>query len=191
MITAGQFKKGAVITFEGAHWVIEDYHVQKTAQRRPVLHVRLRNMKTGQHVERAFDEADKFDQPDLQTRTYQFLYQDREGYVFMDSQTYDQLGVPAEVVGPGRWLLKEGAEFLVRLVDGRPAEVVLPPTFVAEVVETADPSPGHASNVLKDARLACGLVVKVPQFIKVGDHLKVDTQTHKYHGKEAGQHGHA
>ncbi len=76
-------------------------------------------------------------------------------------------------------------------MDGRPAAVVLPPIFVAEVVETADPSPGHASNVLKDARLACGLVVKVPQFIKVGDHLKVDTETHKYHGKEAGKHGYA
>jgi elongation factor P len=85
-------------------------------------------------------------------------------------------------------LLKEGAEFLIRLVDGRPAQVVLPPTFVDEVVETGEPPPGHGGNVLKDARLACGLTVKVPQFIKVGEQVKVDTETHKYHGKEAGKH---
>jgi elongation factor P len=188
MITAGQFKKGAVITFEGAHWIVEDYHIQKTAQRRPVLQTRLRHMKTGHVVERAFDEADKFDQPELQSQTHQFLYQDRSGYVFMDTTTFDQLTVSAEVVGHGKWLLTEGAEFLIRLVDGQPAQVVFPPTFVAEVVETGAPSSGHSSNVLKDARLACGLIIKVPQFIKVGDQLKVDTETHKYHGKESGKH---
>jgi elongation factor P len=91
--------------------------------------------------------------------------------------------VPAEVVGQGKWLLKAGAEFTLRLIDGRPVEVFLPPTFVDEVVETGEPSPGHSTNVLKDAALACGLVIKVPQSIKVGEHVKVDTATHKYHGK--------
>src|SRR5262245_40773162 len=186
MITAGQFKKGAVITFEGAHWIVEDYHIHKTAQRRPVLQTKLRHMKTGQVVERSFDEADRFEQPEVQSRNYQFLYGDRSGYVFMDMETFEQMPVPTEVVGNGKWLLKEGAEFLIRLVDGRPAEIVLPPTFVDEVVETAEPSSAiHSSNVQKDAKLACGLVIKVPLFIKVGEHVKVDTQTHKYHGKEA------
>jgi elongation factor P len=188
MITAGQFKKGTAITLDGANWVVENYHIQKTAQRRPVLQTRLRHMKTGHVVERAFDEVDKFDQPNLQSRTHQFLYADRSGYVFMDSETFDQITVPEGIVDHGKWLLQEGAEFLIRLVDGQPAQVVWPPTFVDEVVETGEPSSGHSSNVLKDARLACGLVVKVPQFIKVGDHVKVDTETHKYHGKESGKH---
>ena len=188
MITAGQFKKGAVITFEGAHWVVEDYHIQKTAQRRPVLQTRLRNLKTGHLAERAFDEADRFEQPELHSRTHQFLYQDGPDYVFMDAQTFDQVPVPAAVVWGSKWLLKEGTEFLIRFIDGRPAEVVFPPTFVDEVVETAEPSSGHAGNVWKDARLACGLVIKVPQFLKVGDHVKVDTETHKYHGKESAKH---
>jgi translation elongation factor P/translation initiation factor 5A len=70
MISASQFKKGIVITFEGAHWTVEDYHTHKTAQRRPVLQTKLRHLKTGHVVERAFDEADKFEQPDLQSRTH-------------------------------------------------------------------------------------------------------------------------
>jgi elongation factor P len=189
MITAGQFKKGVVIGFEGGHWVVEDYHIQKTAQRRPVLQTKLRSLKTGHIVERAFDEADRFEQPEVHAKTHQFLYQDGSDYVFMDAETFDQVPVPAAVVGRGKWLMKEGAEFLIRLIDGRPAEVVLPPTFVDQVVETADPATsGHASNVYKDAALACGLTIKVPLFIKVGDQLKVDTETHKYHGKESGRH---
>lgn len=187
MITAGQFKKGVVITLDRAHWIVEDYHIQKTAQRRPVLQTRLRSLKTGHVVERGFDEADRFEQPELQARPHQFLYADKDGYVFMDAQTFEQATLPADVIGNGKWLLKEGAEFVVRLVDGRPVEVVWPPTFVEEVVETGEPSSsgGHNSNVLKEARLACGLIMKVPQFIKVGDHVKVDTATHKYHGKES------
>jgi elongation factor P len=188
MITAGQFKKGTVINFDGARWIVEDYHTQKTAQRRPVLQTRLRHMATGHVVERAFDEADKFEQPDLQSRTHRFLYADRSGYVFMDAETFDQITVPAAVVGPGKWLVKDGAEFVIRLMDGQPAQVVLPPTFVDAVAETGEPSSGHGNNVWKDARLACGLTIKVPQFIKVGDHVKVDTETHQYHGKESAKH---
>jgi elongation factor P len=189
MITAGHFKKGAVITLEGAHWAVEDYHIQKTAQRRPVLQVKLRNLKTGHVLERTFDEGDKLEQPELQARPHQFLYQDRDGYVFMDSETYDQVTLPADLIGNGRWLLREGAEFVVRLVDGRPAEVVFPPNFVDEVAETGEPvSQSHSGHVMKDARLACGLVVKVPLFIKTGEHVKIDTETHKYMGKESGKH---
>jgi elongation factor P len=185
MIIAGQFKKGFVISFEGSLWIVEDYHIQKTAQRRPVLQTKLRNMKTRHVVERAFDESDRFEQPELLSRAHQYLYEDSAGFVFMDGQTFDQISVPKEVVGNGKWLLKDGAEFLIRLIDGNPVEVVFPPTFVDEVVETADPSSAiHSSNVQKEARLKCGLTVKVPQFIKVGDHVKMDTETHKYHGKE-------
>lgn len=187
MITARDFKKGVVITLEGAHWLVEDYRIQKTAQRRPVLHVRLRNMKTRHVVERSFDEADQFQQPELESRNHQYLYQDRSDYVFMDPETFEQVSVPAEVVGEGKWLLREGAEFVIRFVDGVPAEVVFPPNFVDEVVSTGEPSSSaHTANVMKDAELACGLVVKVPLFIRTGDHIKVDTQTHKYLGKEAG-----
>jgi elongation factor P len=143
-------------------------------------------MKNGHVVERGFDEADKFEQPELQSRTHQFLYGDGLDYVFMDAETFEQVPVPAALVGGNKWLLKEGAEFVVRFVDGRPAAVVFPPAFVDEVAQTAEPSSAtHGSHVLKDATLACGLTIKVPQFIRVGEHVRVDTETHKYLGKES------
>jgi elongation factor P len=105
----------------------------------------------------------------------------------MDMETYDQLTIPAAIVGNGKWLLKEGPEFVIRLIDNQPVQIVLPPTFVDEVVETAEASGGHTTNVPKDAKLACGLIIKVPLFIKQGEHVRVDTETHKYLGKEAGK----
>jgi elongation factor P len=92
----------------------------------------------------------------------------------MDMETFDQISVPAEVVGAGKWLLKEGAEFVIRLLDGRPAQVVFPAAFVDDVVETAEPSStGHqGGHVLKDAKLASGLAIKVPLFIGVGEHVR-------------------
>jgi elongation factor P len=189
MISAGELKKGMVIALEGACWVVEDFRVQQAAKRHSVLHARLRNLKTGHVAERAFNEADRVVQPDLQSRPCGFLFEDQSGYVFMDMETFDQFTVPSEVMGNGRWLLKEGAEFTIRTIDGQPVEVVLPPAFVDEVVETADPASSiHAGNVPKDAKLACGLVVKVPHFIKVGEHVKIDTASHKYHGKESARH---
>ncbi len=187
MTTARDFKKGVVITLDGSHWIVEDYHTQKMAQRRPVLHVKLRNMKTRHVVDRTFDEADQFDQPDLQSKPHQYLYHDKSSHVFMDSETFAQVAVPEELVGTGKWLLKEGAELPIRFLDGTVAEVVFPPNFIEEVTDTAEPSSAsHASNVVKDATLACGLVVKVPLFIRMGNQVKVDTATHTYMGKEGG-----
>lgn len=185
MVSVSELKKGTVITLDGAHWIVEDYHIQKTAQRKPVLQVRLRNMRTGHVIERSFNETERVEVPEVATRQFQFLYEDKNGFVFMDAETYDQITLPAELIGKGKWLLKEGAEFAIRLVEGQPVQVVFPPTFVDEVVETGEGSAsGHASNVMKDAKLACGLEIKVPQFIRIGDWVRVDTETHKYLGKE-------
>ena len=184
MITAGQFKKGFVINFEGQQWIVEDYHIHKTAQRKPVLVTKLRNMKTGRVVEKGFDESDQFDQPDLQSRPYQYLYHDKSGYVFMDSETFDQVPMSEELVGNGKWLLKENDEFVIRFLDGAPINIMFPPNFVDEVIDTPDPSTaGKGTSVGKDAKLACGLTTKVPMFIKVGEPIKIDTETHEYMGK--------
>jgi elongation factor P len=180
-------KKGEVVILDGAYWIVEDYHIQKTAQRRPVLHVKFRNMKTQHVVERSVDEGHQFEQPEVQARAHQYLYHDKSGYVFMDSASFEQTSVPEDLIGHRTWLLKEGAEFVVRFVDGTVFQVVFPPNFVDQVVDTAEAaSQARGSNVLKDAHLACGLVIKVPPFIKVGEYVKVDTDTHKYMGKEAG-----
>jgi elongation factor P len=186
MAKAKDLKRGSVVAFEGGYWVVEESHVQHAGRRRPVLHIKLRNMKTGHVVERIFDESDHLDEPEMETRRHQFLYEDKSGYVFMDAESFDQITVPADLIGNRRWLLKEGSEFPIRFVEGKVAEVVFPASFVDEVIETAQPTvSGHASNVVKEAKLACGLTVLVPLFIKVGERVSVDAETHKYLRREA------
>jgi len=187
MAKARDLKKGSVVALEGGYWVVEECHVQHAGRRRPVLHIKLRNMKTGHVIDRTLDESDHLDEPEMATKRHQFLYEDKSGFTFMDVETFDQIIVPADLIGNRRWLLKEGSEFPLRFVEGRVAEVVFPVSFVDEVVETGNPSiSGHASNVVKEAKLACGLTILVPLFIKIGERVSVDTETHKYSRRESG-----
>ncbi len=187
MAKAKDLKKGSVVALEGGYWLVEECHVQHAGRRRPVLHIKLRNMKTRHLIERIFDESEHLDEPETEGRRCQFLFEEKAGYVFMDAETFEQITVPAELIGSRKWLLMEGSEFPIRFVEGRIAEVVFPVSFVDEVVETGNPSvSGHASNVVKEAKLACGLTILVPLFIKVGERVSVDTETHKYVRRESG-----
>jgi elongation factor P len=185
MAKAKDVKKGLVVALEGGYWVVEEYHSQHTGRRRPVLHIKMRNMKTGHVIDRSFDEADHLDEPEMQARRHQFSYADKSGYVFLDSETFEEAVVPAELIGERKWLLKEGMDFPIRFIEGKVAEVVFPLNFVDEVAETAAPTvSGHDNHVLKEAKLACGLTVLVPQFIKVGERVSVETGTRKYLRRE-------
>jgi len=187
MAKAKDVKKGSVVALEGGYWVVEEYHVQHAGRRRAVLHIKMRNMKSGHVIDRAFDEADHLEEPEMQARRHQFSYADKSGYVFMDAETFEEVVVPAELIGDRKWLLTEGNDFPIRFIEGKVAEVVFPVNFVDEVVETAAPSTSaHASNLTKKAKLACGLTILVPLFIKVGERVSVETESHKYLHRESG-----
>ena len=181
MIAAGQFKKGAVISLDGGHWIVEDYHVQKSAQRHPVLHVKLRNMKTRQVVERTFNEADKFEQPELQSRTHQYLYADGGEYVFMDRDTYEQVHVPSEVMGDTARYLAESGEAQIAMHQGEPIAVELPASVVLAIVQTDPGAKGDTrTGAMKPAKMETGAVVQVPLFVEEGERVKVDTRSGEY-----------
>lgn len=185
MVAARDFTKGIVITFEGAPYTILDYHIHKTAQRKPVLQTKLRHLHTGRIMDRTFNESDQFEQPQLQTRPHQYLYHEPAGHVFMDNSTFDQVTLPDDFVAEAKYLLREQTEYPIRFLDDKPIGLVLPPNFSDQITETPEPSKeGRGTNVMKDAKLACGLSVKVPMFVRTGDYIRIDTQTHAYMGKE-------
>ena len=185
MAKAKDVKKGMVVALEGGYWVVEEYHSQHQGRRGAVLHIKMRNLKSGHVIDRTFGEGDLIDEPEMQTRRHQFSYADKSRYVFLDLETFEEAVVPAEMIGSRKWMLKEGSEFPLRLIEGRVADVVFPVNFVDEVVETAAAvASGHDSHVMKEAKLACGLTISVPQFIKVGERISVETETHKYLRRE-------
>jgi elongation factor P len=187
MAKARDVKKGSVVALEGGYWVVEEYRSQHQGRRGAVLHIKLRNLKSGHVIDRAFGEGDHLEEPEMQARRHQFSYADKCGYVFMDAETFEEVVVPAELIGERKWLLKEGNEYPIRFIEGKVVEVVFPVSFVDEVAETAAPSTSaHASNLTKDAKLTCGLTILVPLFIKVGERVSVETETHKYLHRESG-----
>jgi len=181
MINTSNFKKGLKVMYEGAPYIIVDFMHVKMGRGRPHVKAKMKNLLAGSVIEKSFLTTESFDEPDIVNRDMQFLYSQADEYVFMDSETFDQIPVSAEVLGETRWYLMENDEYSVMLYEGRPLSVDLPASVVLEVTETEPAIRGDTvSNVTKPAILETGLQVKVPPFIKEGDKIKVDTRTGEY-----------
>jgi elongation factor P len=177
-------KKGVILRVDGQPYVVLDYWEARTAQRRGTLHVKLRDVLKGKVVEKTLDDRTDADVMDSSNRLLQYLYSDPGTCHFMDLRTYDQIGVPRDVVGEAQVFLVEEGEYRILFLDEQPVQVEVPPAVVLEVEDTP-PSAGTASgNTYKAARLKGGIEISVPRFIKAGDKVRISTETREYLGKE-------
>lgn len=177
-------RKGVILRMDGKPYLVIDYWESRTGQRRPTLHVKVKDVLLGKVLERSIDGDSPVDELDSQNRVLQFLYSDPAACHFMDVRTFDQFDIPHQVVGDGKVFLLEEAEYKVLFLDGAPVLVDLPPAVVLEVTQTP-PSAGTASgNTNKAATLSNGIEVQVPRFIKAGDRVRISTDTREYLGKD-------
>jgi elongation factor P len=173
-------------------FVVEDFHERHTGKQKPVVHVQMRDLVDGRHVDRTLDDLLPVTEVEHNYRELQYLYHrpaeggGGETHVFMDDATLDEFELSAAHLGGFEPFLSEGQEFRVMFVEGRPVRLELPEHVHLHVSETAAPehAVGNVGSVMKDARLENGLMVKVPLFIKTGDLIRVDTRTRNYAGKE-------
>ena len=115
----------------------------------------------------------------------QFLYREGEDYVFMDMTSYEQISVTEEQTGGKGGFLKDGSDAKVLLYNGSPLDIDIPPSVVLEVTDTEPGAKGDTvSNVNKPAIVETGITVNVPLFVNTGDHIKVDTRSGEYLGRE-------
>jgi elongation factor P len=177
-------RKGVILSLEGQAYVVLDYWVARTAQRRSTLHVKLRDIIRGKVIEKTLDDRSDADVLESQTRTLQFLYSDPGACHFMDVRTYDQIEIPHELVADQEKLLIPETEYKVLFLEGQAVLVEVPATITLEVVETPPSSGTSSGNTDKLATLKGGLEVKVPRFIKIGDRVKFNTETLEYLGKD-------
>ena len=184
MISTGDFKRGVRILIEGDPYVILDVFVQTPSARgaSSLTKVKVRNLRTGQVFDRTFRGGDKVDEANLELRPVQFLYKDADGFHFMDTQSYDQFSLSANDVGDMAGYLREGLEGIRSVVfDERVLSIDLPNTVALRIVDTSPPmKAATATAQLKPATLETGLVVQVPNFIDVGDVIRIDTETAAY-----------
>ena len=181
-ITYSQVRKGMVLVGEaGQLYTVVDFHLNTPGNWRAILQLKLKNLKTGAVTMNRVRPEDKVEQAYLDKREMQYLYQEGDGYVFMDSETFDQMTLPRDMVGDLMLYMKEGNKAQVTFYEGKPLSLDLPATVELKVVDTEPSVKGAtAAAQYKPATLETGLKISVPPFVGVGEVIQVDTRDGKY-----------
>lgn len=145
------------------------------------VRTRLKNVETGQVVEKTFRAGEKVEEAVLEHKKMQYLYRDGDSFVFMDLDTYEQTPVPADTVSDNADFLVENQELSVFIRNGKAVTMELPAAVILEV-EKAEPGlkGDTSSGATKPVTLETGLTVQAPLFVNEGDTVKVDTRTGRY-----------
>ncbi|MGH3117857.1 MAG: elongation factor P [Gaiellales bacterium] len=181
MIAATQLKVGMVIMHSGKpHRVTHVLHVTP-GNWRGMVQTRLVNIETGTNTEHRFRSEDKLDRANLEQHKLQFSYRASEDFFFMNTESYDMVSLHADVLGEATGYLLEGMVIEALYFDGRVVGVEVP-MFVELAVKETTPNIKGATAAAspKPATLETGLEIKVPQYINVGDRVKIDTRTGEF-----------
>lgn len=181
MISVNDLKTGLTLELDNGLWsVVEFLHV-KPGKGAAFVRTKLKNVETGQVVERTFRAGEKVGKATLDRREMQYLYKEGTEFIMMDMETYEQLQVTAEQVGDGVKYMKENMVVQILMHDGKIIGVDIPAHVVLEVIDTPPSEKGNtAQGGTKPAVLETGAIVNVPFFISNGDKIRVDTRTNEY-----------
>jgi elongation factor P len=184
MISSNDFRNGVTIVIDGQLWtVIEFLHV-KPGKGSAFVRTRLKNVKTGATVERTFRAGEKLERATVDNRDMQMLYNDDDGYHFMDTETYENVTLQREIIGDPADFLKDGMKIAVQFNDGTPIGADLPAHVELKVEETDPGFKGDtATGTTKPAKLETGATVQVPLFVNPGDVIRIDTRDRRYIGR--------
>jgi len=183
MASTADFRNGMVIRYNNNLVTIIEFQHVKPGKGGAFVRTKLKDVITGKVLDNTFRAGEKVDEVRLEARQMQYLYQEGESYVFMDHETYDQINMGTDLIGPDiAKYMKEGVDFKVLFSEGNTPVVVELPFFLElEVVETEPGDKGdRVSAATKPAKLETGAIVQVPMFVSEGDVLKVDTRTDEY-----------
>jgi len=181
MINATQIRKGMIIKLEGSLYkVLEAVHITP-GRWKAMIQTKLRNLKDQSLLDFRFRSEDRIEQAILEEVEMEFLYKTGEDAVFMNLENFDQVRLSPDIIGDGVKYLVPNIVFTIEMHEGSPVGVRPPLTVDLKVVETEPYLKGATQSATsKPATLETGLVVTVPQFIKEGDVIRVDTREDKY-----------
>lgn len=185
MISSNDFRTGTSIEMDGSVWkVVEFLHV-KPGKGSAFVRTKLKNVKTGNVVEKTFRAGETVPQANIEKVAMQHTYKDGDQYVFMDMQTFEELSIAPEQLGDKAKFIKEEMEVSVLLWNGAVLDVDLPTSVILEITETDPGVKGDtATGGTKPAIVETGAQVMVPLFIAQGERIKVDTRDGSYLGRE-------
>lgn len=180
-ISTADFKNGMCIDYNGKPNIIVEFQHVKPGKGAAFVRTKLRDVNSGRVVEYTFNAGQKFESIHVEKKTAQYLYNDGSGYVVMDTSTYEQETIPAEVLGDAAKWLKENDECQLLYAGGKLVSCE-PQMFVElEVTET---EPGFKGDTVqggtKPATLETGAVVQLPMYINQGDKVQIDTRDGRF-----------
>ncbi|MGI3210983.1 elongation factor P [Roseovarius tibetensis] len=180
-INGNEIRPGNVLEHNGGLWSAVKVDHVKPGKGGAFAQVELRNLRNGSKLNERFRSADKVERVRLEQKDQQFLYQDGEALVFMDTETYEQIELPAEILGERRPFVQDGMTITVEFHENEALNVTLPQKVVCKVVETEPVVKGQtAANSFKPAVLDNGVKVMVPPFVGQDEDIVVNTDTMDY-----------
>jgi elongation factor P len=181
MYTASDLRKGLKLMVDGDPYIITDFEFSKPGKGQALYRCRMRNLLTGNSMDRTFRSNDRFEPAPLDERDMQYLYSQGDEFHFMDNTTYEQISMSRETLGDAVDFLIDNMEVKVLFYADRPIDITLP-IFVNLTVTKADPwVKGDTSGTdTKPVTVETGLVLQVPPFIEEGDRIQVDTRSGEY-----------
>lgn len=181
MIQATQLKRGMAIRHDGELYRVVEAQHKTPGNLRGMVQARIRNLRTGAISDHRYRSVDMVERAILDESKMEYLYREGDMFFFMNQETYEQVGLSAEILGDTVNYLIPNIMLMVEFYDGRPVGIELPLTVELKVMETEPSIKGASvSNVGKPAKMESGLIVTVPAFISEGEVIRIDTQTGSY-----------
>lgn len=181
MISTNDMRPGQTLELDGELYTIVTYQHHKPGKGGAMVKTKLRNIKTGSNFEKTFRADEKVQLALLDKREMQFLYADEDGFIFMDSETFEQLLIDRDFIGDRAGFMKEQLIVEVQMYQGAPIGIELPAAVDLVIAETEPGLQGDRSSAgNKPATLETGAVVQVPLFLEEGETIRVDTRTGSY-----------
>jgi len=181
LVSTNDFRTGLTIEVDGDIWQVVEFQHVKPGKGAAFVRSKLKNMRNGAVQERTFRAGEKLPKAHIETREMQYLYNSGDEYTFMDTETYEQINLPASRLGHEMKFLLENMNVYIVNYKSEIIGIQLPNTVILEVTETEPGIKGDtATGATKNATLETGLTVQVPLFINQGDRLIIDTRNIAY-----------
>ncbi len=184
MASSNDIKNGSVLNLDGNLWSVIEFQHVKPGKGGAFVRTKLKNVLSGKVVDKTFNAGAKVDFETVDRRDMQYLYSDGEDFIFMDPSTFDQVTIPAAVMGDATDYLLENESATIGSHNGNPIFLELPASVVLEVTYTEPGLQGdRSSGGTKPATVETGKEIQVPLFLETGTKVKVDTRSGDYLGR--------
>jgi elongation factor P len=184
MATTNDIKNGSVLSLDGQLWAVVEFQHVKPGKGGAFVRTKMKNVRSGKVVDKTFNAGTKIDFATVDRRDYSFLYEDGSDFVFMDQADFDQVTVPAVIVGDAANFMLSNQAVTIAMHEGEPLYVELPASVVLEITYTEPGLQGDRSTGgTKPATVETGYEIQVPLFIEQGTRVKVDTRSGDYLGR--------